>query len=120
MTATAMIELQLELLKEAKDRIAELEADKQRLWDSIEAGESVYKRNCVSLEAENKRLSLDRDDWMGRYNALYDNGPLHRLEAENKRLRDAAQAVVALYGGTDMAKEGAAVDALAKHLEDTQ
>jgi len=43
----------------------------------------------VSLEAENKRLSLDRDDWMGRYNALYDNGPLHRLEAELEKLREA-------------------------------
>ena len=56
MTATAMIELQLELLKEAKDRIAELEADKQRLWDSIEAGESVYKRKCAKLEAKLENL----------------------------------------------------------------
>jgi histone acetyltransferase (RNA polymerase elongator complex component) len=37
-------------------RIAELEADKQRLWDSIEAGESVYKRKCDRLEAQNNRL----------------------------------------------------------------
>ena len=33
-------------------RIAQLEAEKQRLWDSIEAGEGVYQRGFEVLEKE--------------------------------------------------------------------
>ena len=40
----------IEYADELEARIEELEADKQRLWDSIEAGESVYKRKCKALE----------------------------------------------------------------------
>ena len=62
-------------------RIAELEADKQRLWDSIEAGESVYKRKCAKLEAENRRLRsalLNSMEW----NWLDDDAP-ERYDLDN-------------------------------------
>ena len=67
--------------RDKDERIAELEADKQRLWDSIEAGESVYKRKCAKLEAENKRLRsalLNSMEW----NWLDDDAP-ERYDLDN-------------------------------------
>jgi len=60
----------------------------------------------AKLEAENKRLKEDRDDWEGRYMALYDNGPLMRL-------RELAKATVeALRGSGGLDPKG--VEALRK------
>ena len=68
--------LQAERIAELEARIEELEADKQRLWDSIEAGESVYKRKCKALEAK-------LDECKQVSNA-------HCLQAENYRVELAA------------------------------
>lgn len=53
--------------------------------DNMAAGLS---ERIGALEAENERLREDRDDWEGRYDALYTDGPLHRLESRLHEVRE--------------------------------
>ena len=63
-------------------RIAELEAALRN--KDTELAEEVALR--WDTEAKVERLTQERDDWEGRYNALYIDGPLDRALAENRRL----------------------------------
>ena len=47
------------------------------------------KLNIAELEQQLGRMTAERDDWEGRYNALYTNGPLHTARQQLAELREA-------------------------------
>ena len=61
-----------EVVRDQEKRIEELEADKQRLWDSIEAGESVYKRKYEALREANDVCTLHCMEITGHLDKLRD------------------------------------------------
>ena len=50
---------------------------------------AVKDKRIAELEQQLGRMTAERDDWEGRYNALYTNGPLHTARQQLAELREA-------------------------------